>query len=112
MAFVVDPRAPRRLPFRAIPGATTGDWTDRVRKTGTVDFAILSPGHGSVGTSESVAEVVTCRYTLRAEMQAGKTGKDLLEDPIRDTYSQWLGVTGGHPISRVWRIQLRNTCVI
>lgn len=95
VAFVVDAMAPRRLPFRDMPGANTDDWTEQVRKIGTLDFEVLSPGHGNVGTYESVAEVVTYMETLRAEvlagLQAGKSVEDLQEELTFDAYSQWLG---------------------
>ncbi|MEP5804880.1 MAG: MBL fold metallo-hydrolase, partial [Roseobacter sp.] len=32
VAFIVDAMAPRRLPFRDMPGANIDDWTDQVRK--------------------------------------------------------------------------------
>ena len=95
VAFVVDAMAPRRLPFRDMPNANVDDWTDQVRKIGTLDFDILSPGHGNVGTYDSVAEVVTYMETLRAEvlagLQAGKSVKQLQEELTFDAYSEWLG---------------------
>ena len=84
VAFVVDAMAPRRLPFRDMPNSNTDDWTDQVRKVGSLDFEILSPGHGNVGTHENVAEVVTYMETLRAEvlagLQAGKSVEELQEE--------------------------------
>ena len=95
VAFVVDAMAPRRLPFRDMPGANSDDWTDQVRKIGTLDFETLAPGHGDVGTYESVAEVVTYMEDLRAEvlvgLQAGKTVEELQEEITLEAYSQWLG---------------------
>lgn len=95
VAFVVDAMAPRRLPFRDMPNANTDEWTDQVRKVGTLDFDILSPGHGNVGTHESVAEVVTYMETLRAEvlagLKAGKTVEELQTDLTFEGYSSWLG---------------------
>lgn len=95
VAFIVDAMAPRRLPFRDMPNANTDDWTDQVRKVGTLDFDILSPGHGNVGTHESVAEVVTYMETLREEvlagLNAGKTVEELQAELTFDGYSSWLG---------------------
>ncbi|MEP5731395.1 MAG: MBL fold metallo-hydrolase [Sulfitobacter sp.] len=95
VAFVVDAMAPRRLPFRDMPGANTDDWTDQVRKVDTLDFDILAPGHGNVGPRESVGEVVTYMETLRAEvlagLKAGKSVEDLQAELTFDGYSQWLG---------------------
>lgn len=95
VAFVVDAMAPRRLPFRDMPGANSDDWTDQVRKVGTLDFEILAPGHGNVGTYDSVAEVVMYMETLRAEvlagLQAGKSIEDLQDELTFDAYSDWLG---------------------
>ena len=95
VAFVVDAMAPRRLPFRDMPNSNTDDWTDQVRKVGSLDFEILSPGHGNVGTHENVAEVVTYMETLRAEvlagLQAGKSVEELQEELTFDAYSEWLG---------------------
>lgn len=95
VAFVVDAMAPRRLPFRDMPNANIDDWTDQVRKVGTLDFDILSPGHGNVGTRGDVADVVTYMETLRAEvlagLQAGKSVEQLQEELTFDGYSSWLG---------------------
>ncbi|MEO9651451.1 MAG: MBL fold metallo-hydrolase [Roseobacter sp.] len=95
VAFIVDAMAPRRLPFRDMPGANIDDWTDQVRKVGSLDFDILSPGHGNVGRHENVAEVVTYMETLRAEvlagLQDGKTVAQLQEELTFDGYSSWLG---------------------
>ena len=95
VAFVVDAMAPRRLPFRNMPNANIDDWTDQVRKVGTLDFQTLSPGHGNVGTHDDVAGVVTYMETLRAEvlagLQAGKSVEELQEELTFDAYSSWLG---------------------
>ncbi|MEP2531642.1 MBL fold metallo-hydrolase [Shimia sp.] len=95
VAFVVDAMAPRRLPFRDMPNANIDDWTDQVRKVGSLDFDILSPGHGNVGTHENVAEVVIYMETLRAEvlagLQAGKSVEELQEELTFNEYSSWLG---------------------
>lgn len=95
VAFVVDAMAPRRLPFRNMPGANMDDWTNQVRVIDALDFDILSPGHGNVGPRESVGEVVTYMETLRAEvltgLQAGKSVEELQEEVTLSAYSDWLG---------------------
>ena len=95
VAFVVDAMSPRRLPFRDMPGSNIDDWTNQVRKIGTLDFEILAPGHGNVGTHENVAEVVTYMETLRAEvlagLQAGKTVEELQTELTFEGYTSWLG---------------------
>lgn len=95
VAFVVDAMAPRRLPFRNMPGATIDDWTNQVRVIDTLDFEILSPGHGNVGPRESVGEVITYMETLRAEvlagLQAGKTVEELQAELTLSDYADWLG---------------------
>ena len=95
VAFVVDAMSPRRLPFRDMPNSNTDDWTDQVRKIGTLDFDILAPGHGNVGSHDSVAEVVTYMETLRAEvlagLQAGKSVEQLQDELKFEGYSSWLG---------------------
>ena len=95
VAFVVDAMAPRRLPFRDMPGSNIDDWTNQVRTVGTLDFEILSPGHGDVGTHDNVAEVVTYMETLRAEvlagLQAGRTVEELQTELTFAAYSDWLG---------------------
>ncbi|MDA9865193.1 MBL fold metallo-hydrolase [bacterium] len=95
VAFVVDAMAPRRLPFRDMPGSNIDDWINQVRAVGDLDFDILSPGHGNVGDYDSVAEVVTYMETLRAEvlagLKAGKTVAELQEELTFDGYADWLG---------------------
>lgn len=95
VAFVVDAMAPRRLPFRDMPGANIDDWTNQVRVIDTLDFEILSPGHGNVGGKESVGEVVAYMETLRAEVLAGlndgKSVETLQQELTFDAYADWLG---------------------
>ncbi|MEP5762571.1 MAG: MBL fold metallo-hydrolase [Litoreibacter sp.] len=95
VAFIVDAMAPRRLPFRNMPGVNMDDWLNQVRVIDTLDFEILAPGHGDVGGRESVGEVIAYMETLRSEvldgLKAEKTVETLQAELTLDEYSDWLG---------------------
>ena len=54
--FAVDFVSVRRLPFRDLRDSYLPDWLASLEKLEALDFDILSPGHGAVGTKFDVAE--------------------------------------------------------
>jgi len=53
---------PRRLPFRTLADSYYPDWVDSLRRVEQLDFDILAPGHGAMGTKRDVADhpVMNC----------------------------------------------------
>ena len=54
--FAVDFVSVKRLPFRNLSDAYYPDWIDSLRRVERLDFDILAPGHGAMGTKQDVAD--------------------------------------------------------
>lgn len=93
VAFIVDAVAPKRLPYRDFPGSNVDDWTNQVRKIETLDFDILAPGHGAVGTRADATEGRIYLEDLRAAvleaLEAGKTDDQVAAEVAMEKYSDW-----------------------
>tara|TARA_B100000676_G_C17443166_1_gene515198 strand:- start:284 stop:535 length:252 start_codon:yes stop_codon:yes gene_type:complete len=48
--FAVDFLSVKRLPFRNLSDSYYPDWIDSLRRVEALDFDILTPGHGAMGT--------------------------------------------------------------
>jgi len=65
--FAVDFIPVKSVAFRDFPDAWLPDWIDSLKRVETMDFDILLPGHGAVGTKADVA-------AFRGYMEALWTG--------------------------------------
>ncbi|MBL26409.1 MAG: MBL fold metallo-hydrolase [Rhodospirillaceae bacterium] len=100
--FAVDVVTADRLPWRDLPGADIDAWIGSLKAIEAMDFAILSPGHGRVGTRDDVAPHRRYMEDLRAQVAQGmQQGKSL--DEIRQSvdlsaykdfgeYDNWLSL--------------------
>ena len=78
--FVVDIVAPKRLPYRTLRDSDLDGWIDTLRLIETLDYDILAPGHGVMGTPIDIAEHRGYLEALRDGVQAGMdSGKSLEE---------------------------------
>ena len=68
--FAVDFVAVNRLPYRNLPNSYVEDWIESLKKLEAMDFDILAPGHGAVGTRADVAPQRRYLEELRAEVLA------------------------------------------
>jgi glyoxylase-like metal-dependent hydrolase (beta-lactamase superfamily II) len=94
VGFITDVAVPRRLPYRTFGGASNiDDWIDQIETVETLDFEILAPAHGNVGTKEDATEVRVYIETLRAEvlegLRDGKSVDVLVEEVTMDDYVDW-----------------------
>ena len=82
--FAVDFVSVKRLPYRDLSDSYVPDWMDALMRVETIDFEILAPGHGQVGTK---ADVVEHRQYLQdlytGVLTAAREGKTL--DEIKKT---------------------------
>lgn len=92
--FAVDVVAVNRVPYRDFPGADIGGWIASLKALERMDFDILAPGHGPVG---SRADVVTHRRyieELYAEVlkrvAAGASLEETKAEVTMDVYRDWL----------------------
>ena len=93
VGFITDAAAPKRLPFRDMPGADIDGWIDQVRKIESLDFDIFAPAHGDVGVKADATDARVYMETLRQQvldgLKAGKSVDELVTTITLDEYSDW-----------------------
>ena len=113
--FAVDFISVDRLPYMDLSDSYWPDWVEAVRRVEAMDFDILAPGHGPLGTHQDVGEhrayLEALYEAVLAAASAGKT-LDQAKAEIRlprfaslGQYEQWLPLN----IEGVWkRVQLQR----
>ncbi len=93
VAFVVDAVSVNRLPFRDFPGTDVAGVIQQIKTVETLDFEILAPGHGSMGTK---ADATIHREYIERLMEAVKSGlklgntiDQLVENLDLSKYAEW-----------------------
>jgi glyoxylase-like metal-dependent hydrolase (beta-lactamase superfamily II) len=66
--FVVDVVSPSTVGFRDFPGGYIEDWIEYLERIEQLDFDILAPGHGRMGTKADIASFRNYMQELRAEV--------------------------------------------
>lgn len=93
VGFIVDVAAPDRLPYQDFAGANVDDYIAQIAKVETLDFEILAPGHGRVGTPEEVTEnrvyVEDLRAGVLAGLKEGKSVEQITAELTLDDYKDW-----------------------
>lgn len=91
--FAVDFIPVRSLAFRDFPDAYIPEWIDSLRTVEQMDFDILLPGHGRVGTREDVAAFRGYMETLHdevlAHLRAGHTLEETQAAVTLEAYRDW-----------------------
>ena len=91
--FAVDFIPVKAVAWKNMTDAYIPDWMDAIKKVETMDFDILVPGHGSIGTKADASAFRGYMETLYDEvLQAARAGKSLQEmkKSIRlDKYKNW-----------------------
>ena len=91
--FAVDFVSVKRLPFRNLSDSYYPDWIDSLRRVERLDFDILAPGHGAMGTKEDVADHRRYHEDLYdAVVAAARTGQSLKQMKASitlDEYKDW-----------------------
>lgn len=94
VVHVVDYITVRRVPPR-FGGAPIADWINAMRSVEALDFDIVSPGHGGVGTKVDVVEQREYLEELVAGVSsgiaAGRTVADLQASDMLQKFSWWEG---------------------
>ncbi len=91
--FTVDFISVKRLPFRNLGGAAIPDWVGSIRAIEAMDFDILVPGHGDMGTKADATD--HRRYfealitAVRDGMKAGKSLDALKQEISLPQYADW-----------------------
>ena len=91
--FAVDFVSVKRLPYRNLSDSYYPDWIDSLRRVEQLDFDILAPGHGAMGTKEDVA--AHRRYhedlynSVVAAARAGQSLEQMKALITLEEYSDW-----------------------
>lgn len=91
--FAVDFISVKRLPFRTLADAYFPQWMEAIRRVEAIDFDILLPGHGSVGTKADAADhrgYLEALYDeVLAAARAGKSVEEMKASITLDAYKDW-----------------------
>jgi glyoxylase-like metal-dependent hydrolase (beta-lactamase superfamily II) len=91
--FAVDFISVKRLPYQNLSDAYFPDWIEAIRAVEALDFDILLPGHGPVGTKADASDHRRYLEELQdAVLQAAREGQSLAEMQASitlDTYQDW-----------------------
>ena len=78
--FVVDFITVNRLPYRTLNDSYFPDWMEAIKQVETMDFDILAPGHGELGTKNDAARHRKYLEALYAEVTAAHTRGETLDE--------------------------------
>lgn len=93
VVFAVDFVSVERLPFHTLRDSYLPDWINSISRLEELDFDILAPGHGRLGTKRDAAEHrqyledLTVAVTLG--IAGGKSVEDLQETVLLEVYANW-----------------------
>lgn len=100
VAFTVDFISVKRLPYQTLSDSYFPDWIEAIKEVEELDFDILAPGHGPLGTKADAADHRRYLEDLHsAVLEAARAGQSLEEmqksitlDQYRDwgQYEEWL----------------------
>lgn len=98
--FAVDIISHKRVPFKTLGDSYFPGWVDALNKLNSLDFDILAPGHGAMGTKADVtsnhAYMKEMYDAVYAGLRAGKSLDDLKTSITMDKFKDW----GQH---KAWR---------
>ena len=91
--FTVDFISAKRLPFRTFRDGFMPDLITAIDKVGEMDFDILAPGHGALGTKQDAADHGQYVKDLKAEVEAavaaGKSLEEMQASINMEKYADW-----------------------
>ena len=92
--FAVDFVNVRRLPFQNMPGGTVSDWIDANRDLqARVDYDIMVPAHGNIGTKadldDSTQYMVELLAAVTEAVEAGLSLEEAQAAVLMEEYSDW-----------------------
>ena len=91
--FVVDSITVNRLPYKGLSDAYFPDWVDTIRKVESLDFDILAPGHGVLGTKDDArkhGDYLEALYNgVLSGIREGKTLDELKSSILLAEHNTW-----------------------
>ena len=95
VAFAVDFIPVNAVSFRDFPDAYIDEWIDSLRRVEAMEFDILAPGHGPLGTKANVTAFRGYLEDLRTQVlvaaRAGKSLEDTKKSVDLSKYKDWGG---------------------
>ena len=95
IAFAVDFIPVKGVAFRDFPDAYLDEWIESLRRVEAMEFDILAPGHGPLGTKADVTAFRNYLEDLRAQVlaaaRAGKTLEETKKLVDLSKYKDWSG---------------------
>ncbi len=91
--FTVDFISVKRLPFRTLSDAYFPQWMEAIRRVEQIDFDILVPGHGPVGTKADAADhrryLEDLYNAVLAAARAGRSVEEMKAAITLEAYKDW-----------------------
>jgi len=91
--FAVDFVSARRVPFRTMGGGPVAPWIEATAQLQTLDYDILAPGHGEIGTKADVDDYEGYLEDLVAAVTegiaAGQSLEELQQSIMLEDYQEW-----------------------
>jgi glyoxylase-like metal-dependent hydrolase (beta-lactamase superfamily II) len=91
--FTVDFVSVGRLPYMTLSDAYFPDWIEAIRRVEAIDFDILIPGHGPVGTKADASDhraYLEDLYTaVLAAARAGQSLEEMQASILLEVYKDW-----------------------
>ena len=91
--FAVDFISVKRLPYMTLSDAYFPDWIEAIRRVEALDFDILVPGHGPIGTKSDAADhrgYIEALYDeVLAAARAGQSLEEMKASITLDAYKDW-----------------------
>ena len=101
--FAVDFIPVKAVSFRDFPDSYLDEWIDSLRKVEAMEFEILAPGHGRLGTKADVTNFRLYLEDLRAQVlaaaRAGKSLEDTKKSVDLSKYKDWGGYEQMHQLN-------------
>jgi len=95
VAFTVDWIPIKAMPFRDLPDGYLQEWFDSLKRVEAMEFDIMAPGHGPLGTKADVVAFRGYLEELRAEVtklaREGKSLDDIKKTVTMEKYKDWSG---------------------
>lgn len=101
--FAVDIIVPNRVPFRDFPNADIDGWIDSLKAIEAMDYDMLAPGHGEMGTKADVAAGREFMQKLREQvltlMREGKSLEEIKQLVDMSEYKDWGAYENWFPLN-------------
>jgi glyoxylase-like metal-dependent hydrolase (beta-lactamase superfamily II) len=93
VAFTVDFISVKRLPYQTLADSYFPDWIEAIKKVEAMDFDVLVPGHGPLGTKADATDHRRYLEDLQAAVleaaRAGQSLEQMQASITLDKYQEW-----------------------